>query len=320
MREVAVVIIPFPGRAAAPQPAEAPAPLADVVALFLVDLQVEGRAARTLGGHLHELRRYGRWLMEQDRTWRDVIEDDLVAYIRTRAHLGPSSRRAATTSLRRFYAWTVRRHLITVSPAAGLDTPARPQPTPNVLTKAQVRAIVAYLAAQEGERARRDECLVLLGIYTGQRASELANLRWSEVDLDAGTITISLSKMNHGRVLAIHPDVIALLRRWRVVTCPREADPVFPDMRGKRRNVPIVPSRAGKIVHAIAVATGIPVHTHKLRHTFATWTLKESKDLYAVSKALGHKALKQTEIYVAAAADVEQIAEAVAHLPGLGAW
>jgi site-specific recombinase XerD len=87
-----------------------------------------------------------------------------------------------------------------------------------------------------------------------------------------------------------------------------------------RNGAAISPERAGKIVRRIAKATGIPVHTHKLRHTFATWTLKESKDLYAVSKALGHRQLKQTEIYVQAAMDVEQIAEAVAKLPGFEEW
>jgi integrase len=315
-----VTIIPFPLGRRMPIPRDSAPPLADVLSLFLADLRVDGRATRTIGGHLSELRRYGRWLGEIDRLWRDVTEDDLLAYIRTRAHLGPSARRATVCSLRVFYRWAALRRLLAVSPAAALKTPPRPFPTPKALSKAHVRAIMAHLAGQAGLRARRDEALVLTALYTGLRAAELANLRWSEVDLDALTMTIALSKMGHGRVLAVHADLAALLDRWSACLHPRPTDPVFPDMRWKRRDVPIVPGRAGKIVHAVALETGIPVHTHKLRHTFATWTLKESKDLYAVSKALGHRQLKQTEIYVQAAADVEQIAEAVAHLPGFGAW
>lgn len=312
-------ILPFPtSRAVGRRRPRPPAmPMADLIADFLTDLQVAGRAAWTRRKHGQHLRRYRRWLDAERLSWRDATEADLAAYLRTRAHLGSSARAATICSLRLFYAWLVRWRHLSISPAADLVGPARPAPTPKALTRDQLRVLLAYLAGQTGRTARRDEILILTGLYTGLRAAELSALTWGDLDLDEGVLTIELSKMGHGRATAIHGDIVARLRTWRAVQSPPSSH-VFADVRHGHK---ISAERVGKIVRKVAKAVGIPeLHTHRLRHSFATWTLKESKDLYAVSKALGHKELKQTEIYVAAALGIEQIAAAVAMLPGVADW
>jgi integrase/recombinase XerD len=40
------------------------------------------------------------------------------------------------------------------------------------------------------------------------------------------------------------------------------------------------------------------ISTHSLRHTFATWLIKENISIYDVSAALGHTTIKSTEIYL----------------------
>lgn len=313
-------IIVFPGRQGASQPAKVPAPLAEVVALFLVDLRLAGRRPLTCKRHALELRRYGHWLEEQTTTWRDVSEDDTLDYARTRVHLRESTRAQTICSLKVFYEWCVERGYLTLSPAAHLKGPSRPQPTPKALTRAQIGALIAYLKRGKGLRARRDEVLFLTALYTGLRAQELAGLCWGDIDLDARIILIGLSKMNHGRAVSVHPDVVALLRTWRKLQNLGDNAPVFGSTCRSPYGQAITAERVGKIMRSIKADTGIDFHTHRLRHSFATWTLRESKDLFAVSKALGHKQLKQTEIYIAAAVDIEHIDEAVCKLPGLNAW
>jgi site-specific recombinase XerD len=312
-----MTLLPFPtaraGVSLSPRPT---AELADLIANFLLDLMVVGRQPRTIGEHTKELRRYGRWLDEAQLRWDLTSEDDLAAYLRTRAHLGPSARAATTCSMRVFHDWLVRRHHRKTSPAAGLATPMRPKPTPKVLTKAQLRLLVDYLKEQEGMRARRDEVVITMALYTGMRAAELAAIRWEDMDLDAAVLIIGLSKGNHGRALALHVDLVALLRQWRTIQEPKSRYVFASTQDGNK----VSPARIGKIVGQAAKATGLELHAHKLRHSFATWLLRESKDLFAVSKALGHKELKQTQIYIPAAVDVDQLAEAVAFLPGPGDW
>ena len=73
-----------------------------------------------------------------------------------------------------------------------------------------------------------------------------------------------------------------------------------------------------KIAQRVRAGSGVQFTTHELRHTFATWALRKSKNLYAVSKSLGHSQLRQTEIYVSA--EVSDLRDAVNQLPGLDSW
>ena len=167
--------------------------------------------------------------------------------------------------------------------------------------------------------ARRDEALLATAIYAGLRAQELARLRWVDIDLDSGIITIPISKANHGRRVPIHPCLLRLLKEWCAACTPDDDQaPVFASSRGPTRGKAITPNSVGKISKRVRKASGVKFTTHALRHTFATWVLRKSKDLYAVSKALGHQGLKQTEIYLSA--DTDQIAAAVSTLPGLDEW
>ncbi len=143
-----MTIIPFPARAARRVEPTLPALLPDVLADFLLDMQVAGLRPLSRKKHRQELRRFGRWLDARQLHWCSATEDDLVAFLRTRAHLKTSTRAAAIGSLRVFYRWVVERHYLPVSPANGLRTPARDKPTPLALTKAQIRTLRDYLRSR----------------------------------------------------------------------------------------------------------------------------------------------------------------------------
>lgn len=202
---------------------------------------------------------------------------------------------------------------VALSPAAGLKTPARPRPLPRALTLDQVRQLVRHLRAGVGRRARRDEALLLTALYAGLRASELANLRWPAVDLAGGVINIRLSKMNRGRSVPLHPALADVLARWRAVQQLGASAPVF-----ALDSTPIGPNRVGKVARRHARVLSLPLTAHVLRHTFATWMLRRSGNLYAVSRSLGHSQVTQTQIYVSA--DIESLRAALDQLPEIDAW
>lgn len=286
--------------------------------LFLLDARVDTRAAWTLAKHRQELRRYGVWLDAEGLEWWTVDSDAVRRFARTRAHLSASARGGTFCTLRVFYAWAVERHYIEASPASGLKTPKRPRPQPRALSLEKVRQLVCYLAGRHGALARRDEALLLTAMYAGLRSCELARLRWSDLDLDAQTLTICLSKANHGRVIPLHADLVTTLNSWRTIQgATHDLVAVFGSAR-RRDHAAILPGSIGKVARRISKASGVRFSMHVLRHTFATWTLRRSKDLYAVSQALGHLDLKQTAIYLSA--DTEQVAAAVGALPGLDEW
>lgn len=283
------------------------------IAEFVADLRLAGRQARTIEGHELELRRLARWLDEQGLDWQQLTRKQLQQYTRLRAEKGFSSRSNMLCTLRVFFRWAVEQGYIGMSPAAGFKTPVKPRPVPRALNRDQVRRLLAALRASEGRSARRDEALVLTGLYAGLRAAELAALRWPAIDFETGVITIRLSKMNHGRSVPLHPVLAEALRGWRTIQAGDESWPVF-SLDGEPFNA----NRPGKIARRLSARFGIQFTTHQLRHTFATWALRGSRDLYGVSKALGHADLKQTEIYLSAA--VDDLRPAVESLPDLDRW
>jgi len=280
---------------------------------FLIDLKLAGRTARTLEGHRLEVARLGRWLEEQELHWQHVTRRDLQRYARLRADKGHSSRSNMLCSLRTFYRWAVEQELIGISPAAGFKTPTRPHPLPRALSLDGVRQLVAALQQAETRTERRDRALLITALYTGLRAAELAKLHWSDIDRPAGLLNLEISKMQKGRSVPLHPAALAELDVWREAQAGPIDGPVF-----SLDSHQLKPERVGKIAKKWAARSGLRFTAHTLRHTFATWTLRHSRDLYAVSKALGHSRVQQTEIYLAA--DVEQVRTAVDLLPDVSRW
>jgi integrase len=280
---------------------------------WLADLELAGRQPGTRKKHHEELVRLCAWCEESGHAWQQLTRKQLTAYTRLRAGLSASTRSNMFCTLRTFFRWCVEEEYVALSPAAGFKTPTKPKPLPRALTLDQVRVLVAYLRDQQGRRARRDEALLCAGIYAGLRAAELAGLRWSMLDISGGVINIRLSKMGKGRSVKIHPALAQVLGDWREVQALGNNSPVF-----SLDQVPVRPNRVGKIARRVARATGLPLTAHVLRHTFATHSLRKSGNLYAVSKALGHSQIKQTEVYLAA--DVSDSEAAVDSLPSLDSW
>jgi integrase len=287
--------------------------LTEAIEEFMADLKLAGRALRTVEGHELELKRLQRWLEAEGLGWQELTRRQLQQYARLRADKGHSSRSNMFCSLRTFYRWAVEAGYVALSPAAGFKTPKKPKPLPRSLTLDQVRVLITYLREGQGRRARRDEAMLLTALYTGFRAKELAMLRWSMLDLRGGSINIPLSKMGKGRAIKLHPTLCGVLERWFQIQGLDRSAPIF-SLDGK----PIKPNRVGKVARRIARETGLPLTAHVLRHTFATWSYRRSRDIYAVSKALGHSELKQTEIYVES--DPEDSGPAVDSLPDLESW
>jgi integrase/recombinase XerD len=281
---------------------------------FVADLKLAGRAAGTIEKHQLELARLGRWCVGEALDWQLLGRRDMQRFARLRAELGHSARANMMCSLRTFCAWSVEQGYIAMSPAIGFKTPRRPAPLPRALTMEQVRQLVAALASAEStNRNRRDRALLLTLLYAGLRCREAAALRWSDVDFKAGALAIELSKMGKGRAVPIHPELKYILAQWWQVQRFASDAPVF-----SLNGIEIKPTRVGKIAAQWRAAAGVCFTAHILRHTFATFALRGSKDVYAVSKALGHAQLKQTEIYISA--DVDQLRGAINTLPGIEGW
>ena len=187
----------------------------------------------------------------------------------------------------------------------------RPEKRPmTIVDRAQFPAFIA--AAQTTGCA---DALILL-LQTGLRSGELRGLRWSDVDLDARTLTVARQlafdgsgyliqspKSGKSRTLILMPDTVDLLRRHKAAQAAARlarggwvddalsADLVFrkPNGRPYSRTTLLGPARR------VGEAIGLPeLHPHDLRHSYAVAALRSGIDVKTVQTNLGHASAAMT--------------------------
>ena len=146
-------------------------------------------------------------------------------------------------------------------------------------------------------------------LLTGCRRDEILCLRWDDVDLEAGRITIRESKTGRKALPLSAPAAAVLARMPRLDVSPF----VFPGRGGKGRLVGL-----RKCWVRIREAAGLPdVRIHDLRHSFASVGAGGGETLLLIGGLLGHKVPATTARYAHLADDPlraasERIADRIA--------
>ena len=225
---------------------------------------------------------------------------------------GLSARSAAIsrTILRAALAVAVRDGLVGRNVAALARPPRAERREMRALTAGEVRSL---LDATVDDRLGP---LYALAVSTGMRQGELLGLRWEDVDLDAGQLTIRYAlaldakggyslrppkTAKSRRTLALSAIGLTALRRQKVrqAAARLEVGRVWQDRHGLVFTDPVGRSLRGyDVTHAFQKTLrrlGLPVvRFHDLRHSFATLTLAAGVPLKVVSEALGHSTITLT--------------------------
>lgn len=249
--------------------------------------------------------------------------------------LAPATVRRIHATLHRSLRDAVRWQLTARNAAASADPPRAPHPQTIVWNIDQLRAFLDFVTD--------DEMVALWLFYalTGVRRGEALGLRWTDIDLDAGTAAIRQTiipvdhklvfgepKTDKGRrALALDQDTTEALRAHRrqqlhnrmlVGADYDDAGLVFARADGRPWHPELVSRRFARLVQR----AGLPhIRLHDLRHTYATLSLTAGIGTRVVSERLGHSTLAVTaDIYqhVPLSADAEaaaRVANLVLHSP-----
>ena len=157
------------------------------------------------------------------------------------------------------------------------------------LTEAEVEKPIARPAATDGQR---DAAMILMTFRHGLRASEVCELQWSDVQFDAGTISIRRAKSG---TPAMHPLLGDELRALWALRRQSKSPYVFVSERGAPFSVigfRVLVKRAG-------VSAGLPfqVHPHQLRHACGYALANKGTDTRTLQAYLGHKNIQHTVRY-----------------------
>jgi len=166
--------------------------------------------------------------------------------------------------------------IIIESPAKGLKYRKRKQPIRQTPTFEQFQQIVADVRAQRfnADREESGDFVEFLGL-AGLGQAEVAAIKRSDVDLDAGRMIVFRVKTSQGFAVPIFPQVRPLVEKL---------------CKGKAHNAPLFSiSQARKALANSCKRLGFPSYTHRsLRRMFVTKALELGVDVKTIAQWQGH--------------------------------
>ncbi|MCA9673170.1 MAG: site-specific tyrosine recombinase XerD [Myxococcales bacterium] len=268
---------------------------------FLLHVKVERNLAEnTVVAYASDLGRFRQFAAKRklDRI-EQVDAGALLEYLisLSRGGLAVRTQARALVALRGLFRHLQRERLCEGDPTATLELPRVGRKLPDVLSLAEVEAL---LEAPDRDRplGLRDAAMLELLYATGLRVSELCGLRADELDLERGVVRAT-GKGRKTRLVPVGEIAVALVQRYlgeaRDAISRRPSEALFITRRGG----PMTRQAFWKLLRGHAQAAGIHkrITPHMLRHSFATHLLERGADLRAVQVMLGHADISTTQIY-----------------------
>ncbi|MGH7297967.1 MAG: tyrosine-type recombinase/integrase, partial [Polyangiaceae bacterium] len=140
----------------------------------------------------------------------------------------------------------------------------------------------------------------------GMRTSEMAALRWRDVDLTRGRVALDENKTDDPRDWDLRPDVVEALSRWKRLETETAAD----DHVFAENGIPLNVMHLAALLQSDLLRVGVtrpqlferskvrrPVRAHDLRATFVTVALATGKNETWVSDRTGHHSHEMVDAY-----------------------
>lgn len=254
-------------------------PLLKNAALTFTEIHLKGHrvrweeTARVLERHI--VKKLGSF------TISDIQKHHLKKIFETvRCENGPSAANHLFSVTRNFFNWSIEEGMLTDTPMRGMKKPAREVNRDRVLTDAELIAIWNAASVMSYPYGNMVRILML----TGQRRSEVSEMRWSDIDFfgKVWTQPATSNKSKRKHVVPLSDDVIAILN-----ATPRIHDDLVFPARGA--NNPI--SGFSKWKRKLDTLCGVEEWTiHDIRRTVAT---KMGEDLsippHTIEMILNHE-------------------------------
>ena len=216
-----------------------------------------------------------------------------------RAGLSQQTAKHAHKVLRVALGQALRWGIVPRNVASLVQSPKVVRRSPRTLTVEQARTFLASVR-DDGRYA-----LYVLALTTGMRRGELLALRWPDVDLERGTVTVASTLRQVSRWRFAY-DVPKTARSRRTLPLSRLAIDALTRHRSQALSAVVVfaradgrpwpPAEVTRVFQVRLTEAGLPKITfHALRHTAAALMLDQSAgDLRVVMGMLGHSTISTT--------------------------
>jgi integrase/recombinase XerD len=283
---------------------------------YLIDLRARGFSEQTL-------RLYGMYLPKVTEFLKDPEVDQVtgaglneyMVYIRTqyvpKRFSGDQSPLSASAvdnhweCIRSFFKWC-NVSLEIPRPDINLYRPKFKLPPVSAFTEEEIKRLVegcvynreknpknaSYLRKRR-PTADRDKALVLLLLDTGLRVGEFCRLKIEDVDIETGEVTVA----PHGSGQKTKPRAVYLGNNakramWLFIAKKQKPRPTDKLFLMTEKSIRALLRHLGERMNVKHV------HSHRFRHTFAIWYLRNGGDVFTLARQLGHSGLEMTMHYL----------------------
>lgn len=283
-------------------------PLKKMIEEFLdYEVGVKGLSENTVLNYGQRLAGFLKHCQKENVFKVQQIRPQLIySFLRQLSDKADSTKYAATVAIRELIKYLIltskpKKYLTKI---AQIPSPKVGKKVPLVLSIEQINKLLEE-PRHNDTYYFRDQAILELLYATGIRASELTNLKDSDLNFSEGQLKC-LGKGSKERLIPVGRIAQQKLERYLQIKryeqrsgcladCP-DGDYVFLSRSGARlhrRNILLL---VKKYAGRAGLPAGVTVHT--LRHCFATHLLARGADLRSIQLFLGHESIATTQIYL----------------------
>lgn len=233
------------------------------------------------------------------KTTNDLNVDMLPEFVRRQDELARSS----STILRRYsllrnYFSFLNEEDILHEEIPDVDKPKSSKRLPFVMSNEEVDELLEAPDISK-DNGMRDRAMLEIMYATGLRVSELLSLRFRNLNMQNGLITV-YGKGNKQRSVPVSSFALEFLRKYidgprKRVKGSKDTDIIFLNRDGKALSRTYFFMQVKRYAEEKGIDSSVSPHT--LRHCFATHLLENGASLRVVQEMLGHSNIATTQIY-----------------------
>jgi len=267
----------------------------------------KGLSEKTIESYSSDLSRYLDFLKQKKVTNIADAETSLILkhlIALRKSGLGSRSCARHLITLRGFHRFLAQEKIIEFDPAKLIDLPKSGLKLPDVLSVSEVELLLNIPDTNQ-PMGKRNAAMLELLYAAGLRVSELVNLKFLDVNLEACFVRV-LGKGSKERIVPF--GLFAKKKMDDYINNARPLllkDGISQFLFVARKGHPMTRQGFWKLLKQYAMQAGIKkkITPHSFRHSFASHLLEGGADLRTVQVMLGHVDISSTQIYTHVARD-----------------
>ena len=280
----------------------------DTIPEYLKYLQALARSLYTVREVGYVLKRFVKFLetenvQDVEELSREIMEEyqqELAFSLSAKGrHLSIGTQVRTLCIVRSFSRFLRDSDYLVHDPGAKIRLPRQPKRLPRVILSQQETKELLAAPDCRTNTGYRDKVLLELLYDTAIRRFEIAGIKLSDIDLEAGYMRV-LGKGNKERVVPVSARVCQLLKNYLLAVRPelvKGDDPgfLFLNGTGERMHLHAIWLLVKRYAHKAKLKKNITTHT--FRHTCVTHMLRNGAPIRHLQEMLGHESLESTQIY-----------------------